>query len=203
MRRLELSFPRNADAILVGAFAAIVGSAVGSGAIGANRGTDPTTPRTYLASGFQLDDSPKAAAAFPGNEIVVLAEIEEALPATWNTDLRDGGNFSFIFTPLRITVKEILRGEPRLLNDTMLIRRLGGRVGDDELIVSDDVVPPGLVPGNQVLLFLGEQRTIARMDAATPNMAYVVDANGVAHGSRGVSIDLAVFRSLIVQANPQ
>jgi hypothetical protein len=135
--------------------------------------------------------------------IVVLGVIDEALPARWNTEVRDGPSFAFIFTPLRITVLEVLRGDPRLKDGTMVIRRLGGRVGDEELVVSDDVVPPGLVPGNLVLLFLGEQQEIAGVDAATPNMAYIVDAGGTAANASGVSIDLAEFRSLIQQSNPQ
>jgi hypothetical protein len=155
----------------------------------------------YFADGYDLEHSPSAAAAFPGNEIVVLAYVGEALPARWNMDSRTDGDLAFIFTPMQVSILEVLRGEPRLINETMIIRRLGGRVGDEELIVSDSIAAGGLVRGNRVLLFLGSQRDIGGIDAATPNMAYVLNDKDIATSSDGqFSIGLEDFRALIASA---
>jgi hypothetical protein len=159
---------------------------------------DSTSVITY-ADGYPLDDSPAAAAAFEGNEIVVLAEVLETLPARWNTGQSRRGELAFIYTPVRVKVLEVLRGAPRVDSHVMFIRHLGGRVGDDELVVSEHVAPESLAePGIRVLLFLGEQRDVGDgLEAATPNMVYVVDTSGRAVSADGHTITLDEFRVLI------
>jgi hypothetical protein len=154
---------------------------------------------TY-ADGYPLDDSPAAAAAFEGNEIVVLAEVIQTLPARWNTGESRRGDLAFIYTPVRVRVLDVFRGAPRLEEQIMVIRRLGGRVGDEELVVAEDLAPASLsAPGNRVLLFLGEQRDVGDgLQAATPNMVYVVDTSGRAVSTDGGHIiTLDAFRVLI------
>jgi hypothetical protein len=94
----------------------------------------------------------------------------------------------------------VFRGAPRLEEQIMVIRRLGGRVGDEELVVAEDLAPASLsAPGNRVLLFLGEQRDVGDgLQAATPNMVYVVDTSGRAVSTDGGHIiTLDAFRVLI------
>lgn len=161
---------------------------------------DDRPMHVYHADGYPLDDAPAAAAAFPGNEIVVIGEIMDELPARWNVA---GGmsvdRFAFIYTPLRVDVSAVITGTPRLDGSTMVIRRLGGRVGDDELIVAQDIAPAGLVIGTRVLLFLGEQRDVGDgLVAATPNMTYFLDSNDVATSASGLySVGLEAFAELV------
>jgi hypothetical protein len=106
--------------------AAVVGAAMrGSG----TQAQPPATNVTY-AEGYDLDLSPEEAIAFDRNAIVVVADVVEALPAQWNTKSPTRGQLAFIFTPLKVNVLEVLRGDPRLDNGTMIVRKLGGRVGD-------------------------------------------------------------------------
>lgn len=149
--------------------------------------------------GYDLDNSPAAAAAFPGNEIVVAVTVESALPARWNTlHPSQPGSMAFIFTPVRVRVDEVLRGVPVLVNGEMTIRQLGGRVGNDEFVVADAVPSSDLQTGCRLILFLGEQREIGGILAATPNMAYVVDTQGFATSTDGRwAIELSLFKSLI------
>lgn len=103
----------------------------------------------------------------------------------------------YIFTPVVAKVVEVLRGTPKLTDGQLIIRKLGGQVGTEAFVVSD--VPAGIEPGNRVILLLGEQRDLGDgLDAATPNMLYVVDKTGVARSSDGMwSIDLATFRAML------
>jgi hypothetical protein len=114
---------------------------------------------TTYADGYDLDNSPTAAAAFPGNQIIVVADIGTALPARWSANAGKVGAMSYIFTPVVVNVVEVLRGAPRLTNGQLTIRKLGGQVGTEAFVVAD--VPAGLDPGNRVILFLGDQRTLA------------------------------------------
>jgi hypothetical protein len=152
---------------------------------------------TTYADGYDLDNSPTAAAAFPGNQIIVVADIGTALPARWSANAGKVGAMSYIFTPVVVNVVEVLRGAPRLTNGQLTIRKLGGQVGTEAFVVAD--VPAGLDPGNRVILFLGDQRDLGDgLDAATPNMAYRLDKTGVAVSSDAKwSIDMANFRALV------
>jgi hypothetical protein len=159
-------------------------------------------PDAYFVDGYSLDNSPQAAAAFPGNDIVVLAEVEGVLPPQWSNAQRTGPDSAvFIFTPIRVRVLDILRGSPRLQDGVMTVRRLGGRIGEAEYVFSEELAPSGLEPGNIVLLFLGEQRDLGDgHDASTPNMLYTVDAAGVARSSDGRwSLDLESFRAVLAR----
>lgn len=183
--------------------ATIIGGVVAAAALVVSyggTGSSTRAPSQTWVDGYGLDNAPEAAVSFPGNEIVLLAEVSSTLPARWNTASRsEPGSGAFIYTPIRVRVLEILRGAPRLEDGEMMIRRLGGRVGDEEFVFSPDIAPRGLEPGNRVLLFLGEQRDVGDgLDAATPNMAYVVDVSGLARSSDGRnSLDLDSFRALL------
>ncbi len=195
---------RNKGTIVFGGVfggAVLLGSLLGAYPTAVTLG-EPTASalNVVLVDGYEVDNSPISAASFPGNRIVVVADVVAVLPARWNASSRtEPDSPSFIFTPVRVHVIELLRGELRAEAGELIIRRLGGRVGDDEFVFSPDIMPGGLEPGNRVLLFLGEQRDLGDgLDAATPNMAYVVDAGGNATTSDGRwSIDLAKFKQLI------
>lgn len=166
---------------------------------GGDPGQEVASPNVTWVDGYDLDHTPEAAVAFAGNEIVVLADVEEVLPARWNTASRDQpGSIAFIFTPVRVKVIEVLRGSPRLEGGSMIVRRLGGRVDGEEFIFSENVAPRGLEPGKRLLLFLGPQDDLGEgLDAATPNMAYVVDDGGNAQSSDGRwSLEVGAFRRL-------
>jgi hypothetical protein len=149
---------------------------------------------TY-ADGYDLDRSPTSAVSFPGNSIVVIGDVVEALPPQWNTSAPGRETLSFIFTPMRVAVREVLRGSPRLDNGAMIVRKLGGRVGDEELVVSTSIDAANLAVGQRVLLFMGPQRVLNSLDAATPNMVFLVDSRGVATSVDGRwSLDTSWFR---------
>jgi hypothetical protein len=153
---------------------------------------------TLYVQGYGLDNSPQAAASFPANDIVVISEVESALDPQWSGG-RTSDAATFIFTPIRIRVLEVLRGSPRLQGGGMIVRRLGGRIGDTEYVFSEEMAPAGLEPGNVAVLFLGAQRDLGDgYDAATPNMLYMIDTQGRARSSDGRwTIDLASFRELL------
>lgn len=189
MIRAAASRPRTA-ALVLGVLALVVWLAGGVA-----RPTPPLT--TTYADGYDLDNSPAAAATFPGNKIIVVADISSVLPARWNVDAAKAGSMRFIFTPVVVNVVEVLRGAPRLTNGQLTIRKLGGQVGADVFVVAD--LPAGIEPGNRVILFLGDQRDLGDgLDAATPNMLYTLDKTGAALSSDGLwSTDVAAFRAML------
>lgn len=157
---------------------------------------------TYM-DGYPLDRPPGAAAAFSGNEIIVVAQVTELLPSRWNTASPSPTKLAFIFTPTRVGVREVLRGSPRLDNGTMVVRQLGGQVGDDKYVAADDISTP-LALRSEYVLFLGEQRDLGDgLDAATPNLAYLLDATDIARSADGEwKIDLAGLRTMIASSVP-
>jgi len=157
----------------------------------------PATNVTY-ADGYELDLSPDQVVEFDRNVIVVVADVVETLAPQWNTESPGRGSLSFIFTPLKVKVLEVLRGDPRLDGGTMIVRKLGGRVGPDELVVSSSFSSSHLEVGQRVLLFLGRQLVLNSLDAATPNAIYIVDERGYATSVDGRWIlDLEWFRDRI------
>lgn len=80
----------------------------------------------------------------------------------------------------------------------MIIRKLGGRVGPDEFVVSSAFDSSRLEVGQRVLLFLGRQLVLNSLEAATPNVVYIVDANSQATSLDGQwTLDLNWFRARI------
>jgi hypothetical protein len=78
---------------------------------------------------------------------------------------------------------------------TIVVHEFGHSSG-----LTQDLAPASLsAPGNRVLLFLGEQRDVGDgLQAATPNMVYVVDTSGRAVSTDGGHIiTLDAFRVLI------
>jgi hypothetical protein len=154
----------------------------------------PAANVTY-ADGYDVDRSPNSAVGFSGNSIVVIADVVGMLPAQWNTPTPGRDKLSFIFTPMRVKVREVLLGSPRLQDGEMIVRKLGGRVGDDEFVVSTSIDSANLTVGQRVLLFLGSQQVLNSVDAATPNIVYLVDDSGLATSLDGSwSLDLSWFR---------
>jgi hypothetical protein len=180
----------------------VIGAAIAVGAyFGALPSVDMAPARTtFVVEGYPLDNSPQAAAAFPGNKVVLLAVVEATLDPAWvNASRAAPDAAAFIYTPIRVRVLEVLRGAPRLQSGTLIVRHLGGRIGDTEYVFSDEMAPLGLDPGNLVLLFLGEQRDLGDgRDGVTPNMLYVVDRTGIARSSdQRWSLDIGAFQALI------
>ncbi|TAJ99165.1 MAG: hypothetical protein EPO36_12795 [Chloroflexota bacterium] len=193
----------NRTATAAFAVVGLVGTLVGMFVLAGNEMGPAAPSRVTWVDGYELNDSPAAAASFPGNEIVVVADVVEELSARWNSsEPAEPGAPAFIFTPVRVRVVEVLRGAPRLQGGEIVIRRLGGRIGDQEFIFDPGLVPPGLEPGNRVLIFLGEQRDLGDgLDSSTPNMVYIIDTDGNVESADGRwSVDLGAFRELVKAA---
>ena len=91
--------------------AAVVIVAVLGGVVAINQnivglGQSPQ-PTTLVLSGYELDGSPSSAAAYVGNEVVVLGTIDRYEPARWNTKDQNSTMRS-IFTPVQVKVETVL-----------------------------------------------------------------------------------------------
>jgi hypothetical protein len=92
------------------------------------------------------------------SEMIVVGTVETALPARWNTTdgqlsaemVSDGMSSQLaIFTDHEIAISEVLKGVAE--TRSLIVRTIGGQVGQDIMIVSDDA---SLVAGQAYFLFL-------------------------------------------------
>lgn len=178
----------------------LVGVAVGGAIVlfaGHLAGTAPVT--IIRAEVYPLDDSPSQAAAFTGNDAIVLGTVTNLGPARWNTPDESERSLRMIFRPLDVRVEEVLKGD--IKGATVIVRHIGGQVGNVKY-VRDDLPPlERLARGTQVLLFLGPTAdTGDGVPARTPNMWYVVKDGVAATPDGRHQIDLASFRELIAAA---
>lgn len=161
-------------------------------------GLDPSgvpvgTPVTVIRGGYAypLDNAPAAAAAFPGNRVVIIGTVAAVEPAYWGGPERDAAR---IYTPVRIDVIDVLKGE---LPATVIVRSPGGDVDGVRMEVLDGITIADLRPGSSVLLFLSAPAGDGGPTAV--NMAYVIDPHGRATSfpDGRHTIGLADFRRLI------
>jgi hypothetical protein len=120
---------------------------------------------------YPLDDSPDAAATFPGNKVILRGHIAAFLPAQWSSADHETGH---IYTPVRILVDEVVRGS--IPGTEVVVQSLGGSVDDVTMEFSDAPTLTELPMGSEVLLFLSATDTGSGLPP-TPNMAYTIDGN--------------------------
>lgn len=101
-------------------------------------------------------------------ELIIIGEVKSALPSRWNTsDGRLPGEVTVdtitpdmvIFTDVDFNVRQYLKGKDDY--DTVRIRALGGKVEQDEMIVSGGA---SLENGKTYLLFIEEDITGSTAD---------------------------------------
>jgi hypothetical protein len=139
-------------------------------------GAQSAQPTVLTMSGYGLDDNPSAAAAFPGNVVVVLGTVDHYAQAHWNTN--DASSpMRAIFTPVVVKVDSVLKGSAP---SSITVRVFGGQVGNVVQKVTPDLVDLNDVAvGRRVLLFLGAENTIADGSRGyTVNQAFNVDQSG-------------------------
>lgn len=189
-RRLVLAFTGSALAVafVVALVSGVLRPVVPSLGIG---GTPVTVVRTV--SGYPLDDAPAAAAAFPGNRVVVLGTVAAIGHARWSSADRDAGH---IYSPVRVDVIEVLKGD--VPSSSVTVRSLGGEADGVRMEFFDSVPLADVAVGTRVLLFLSGE-SAGDGGPTGFNMAYLVEPDGGATSFPGAqhSIPLDDFRTLI------
>ena len=104
---------------------------------------------------------PDAGEAARRADLVARATVIQRLPPFWSTPDRKRPNLSDnqlalspryrIYTPYRIRIKSVLKGDAQG-NEDITLNRLGGRIGNDVVEVGDDAF--SFTPGTEVVLFL-------------------------------------------------
>ena len=104
---------------------------------------------------------PAAGEAARRSDLIARAAVTQQLPPFWSTPDRKRPNLSErelamspryrIYTPYRLQIKSVLKGEA-LGNEEITLNRLGGRIGNDIVEVGDDAF--SFTPGTEVVLFL-------------------------------------------------
>lgn len=152
---------------------------------------------------YELDTSLAAMTEFEGNADVVVADVTAVEPARWNTV--DGkapadplAELSFIFTPVRVRVVDVLRGDTALGGREITVRRFDGTVGGTtfEPHSGPNVA---LRDGQRVVLFLQEDHPLddGRTDRI-PNAAYLLRQDGTLVGPEGPAGEtLSALRGLL------
>ena len=104
---------------------------------------------------------PDAGEAARRADLVARAAVIQRLPPFWSTPDRKRPNLSDnrlalsphyrIYTPYRIRIKSVLKGDAQG-NEDITLNRLGGRIGNDIVEVGDDAF--SFTPGTEAVLFL-------------------------------------------------
>ena len=104
---------------------------------------------------------PDAGEAARRADLVARAAVIQRLPPFWSAPDRKRPNLSDnqlalspryrIYTPYRIRIKSVLKGDAQG-NEEITLNRLGGRIGNDIVEVGDDAF--SFTPGTEVILFL-------------------------------------------------
>lgn len=155
-------------------------------------------PKIVSVSGYTPNHDPVAAVGFPGSSLVVVGTIEAHQPAR---EANKDHPMRMIYTPVRVRVTEVLKGNAQV-GSIVIVRGIGGRVGDTVFEVEDIPSIRDLAVGERVLLFLADARDIGDgLIARTPEFVYSVDAQDVAHHrDTGVVAPLAEFKRLLAAA---
>jgi hypothetical protein len=150
--------------------------------------------QTVLVSGSSLADDPRSAIDFPTNELAIVGIVQAHQPTR---EAHANKPDWLIYTPVVVSVSEVLFGDAKA-GDTLVVRGLGGRVGKTQFVVEDMPAISDLAIGQRVLLFL--LRPLDAGDglvAQTPNFAYLLDDEDVAHsGVSDTEASLENFRQL-------
>ncbi len=136
--------------------------------------------------------TPEQAVTFSGTPIVVVAVVTGSREARWNgkeghrptaSELASNGRPEFVWVPVDIRITQVLRGD--VDNEALILRSLGGRIGDVTVDFGDNTSLPVLDPGTMLVLFLNPPVDAGDgLIASTPNHVYIVEGN-VAKSSNG------------------
>ncbi len=156
-----------------GELAAVAGTPPASAA-GAGTAAPVATVIVREQNAYPLDDSPAAAAAFPGNSLILRGRIAGVGEPTWTSSDHDIGH---IYTPVTLEVEEVLRG-PAPSGRDVIVQSLGGTVGDIDMEFSDSPALAALPVESELVVFMAAPEP-GSFEPAAPNMVYRVDG-GVA-----------------------
>lgn len=160
-------------------------------------------PNVVTIAGYPLDDTPALAASYPGNRLVIVGTVDEhRSPRRSLPEADPEAGIGFVYTPVRVVIEQVLLGnaEP---GQRIVVRGLGGVLGDTQYVVDDVPSVADFPVGERVLIFLGEARdTSDGSIAQTPHLVYRVNADNTVTSSDGdVSIALDAFAALIQTPN--
>lgn len=131
---------------------------------------DPATPSVTVSSinGYPLLPDPVSALEFSGNPLVFDAEVVRVgAPRQSRSSMGD-----YIYTPLDVRVTAVHRGA-LTPGSTIVVRALGGRIGDQETVTDLGLPPESFVVGVPLVIFSGEfVDTGDGLSATTPNFAF-------------------------------
>lgn len=157
-------------------------------------------PQVRTVDAYPLDESPLAAAAFTGNQVVVLGKVVE-IGSVREVRRAGRGDISLVYSPVEVEVERVVRALTSLPK-TITVRAYGGQVGNTMTEVNDLASRDDLAVGSRVLLFLASAVDVGDgVLAYAPNIVYRVNALGQARsqGDRH-SIDLDAFITMIEDA---
>lgn len=126
---LILATGLTATAVALGAFA--LHRSGGEPAAAAT--TTAATVTTSYLDGYELDPSLTAATAFPGNELVFEAQVLGQDEARKVTAQGAEGRLTYIYTPVRVQVRKVMKGNLKP-GQTVTLRALGGTVGSERTV---------------------------------------------------------------------
>ena len=184
---------------------AVVVAAAAAGATGTGGRTPASAASQHQVvtmSGYELDTRLSAMTKYTGNAEVVVADVTAVEPARWNTPSGTAPDapdpLSFIFTPVRVSVVDVLRGDGALAGQELTVRRFEGTVGGVTFQQEHGPVA-ALHDGQRVVLFLQPEQPLddGRSDRI-PNAAYVLQADGSLLSPEGdASETLAQLKALL------
>lgn len=112
---------------------------------------------------------PSAWEAARRSDLIVLAAVTRRLEPYWSTPDRKRPNLSeqelvmrpqySIYTPYELRIKRVLKGDAGRGDEAITLNRMGGRIGDDIIVMEHDMF--SLTPGADAVMFLrdcGEER---------------------------------------------
>lgn len=133
-------------------------------------------------AGYGLIDTPAEAVAFTGNDLIFEARVTERSNARAVSVTAGGGPaIEYNYTPVSVVVTRVWRGDIKP-GDQLVVRALGGRVGDTEYVFEGTADAESYKPGSSMILFTEANIDVDGIAAVTPNFVYVLE-NGVARSA--------------------
>jgi len=160
--------------------------------------------QVVTVASYGLIDTPEAAAEFSGNDLVFEAVVVGQRPTrlTRATDDRAAATIEYTYTPIDVVVTAVEVGDLRI-GDRLVVRVLGGRVGDVEYVFEDTASVEDYAPGTALMLFTEANIDVDGVPAVTPNFVYVIE-DGVARSAvhPGQTIEAQAMRQLVESRGP-
>ena len=172
---------RAVSTVLLGCIVALGGSMAGctgtdSPEIESTGAVDVTNIDGYAPAG-----DPKSAIEYTGNQLIFTAEVLRHLaPRKVNAKAPSGDAIKYIYTPVEVRVENPVKGTSVKAGDVVIIRAIGGQIGNERTDYKIGPVPGQYKQGQKFVFFTGVGADAGDgVTAITPNFVFAFESGNV------------------------